>query len=84
MTFPLYILLFIYLAFLLVWLILSLVAIYHMFKFGFKNFTTFFTTFIFVAVSILILAFSINSLAGIDWNLQVSIFNEAFDFTPGI
>ncbi|MCG2700844.1 hypothetical protein L6267_01610 [Candidatus Parcubacteria bacterium] len=79
MTFKLSILLIPYLLFLLLWLIFSLVAVYHMIKFGFKNFTTFFTTFIFVAVSLALLAVSYSFLIQIDWNASVSIFKGAFD-----
>ncbi len=84
MTFPLYILLFIYFAFLFVWLIFSIIALYHMIRFGFKNFTTFFTTFIFIAVSILILAFTYEYLIQIDWNLEVSAFEGFFNLAPNL
>ncbi|MFH0923924.1 MAG: hypothetical protein V1825_04280 [Candidatus Falkowbacteria bacterium] len=79
MTFKLSILLIPYLLFLLLWLIFSLVAVYHMIKFGFKNFTTFFTTFIFVAVSLALLAVSYSFLIQIDWDTSVSMFKGAFD-----
>ena len=79
MVFKLSILLIPYLLFLLLWLIFSLVAVYHMIKFGFKNFTTFFTTFIFVAVSLALLVVSYNFLIQIDWDASVSIFQGAFD-----
>lgn len=79
MTFKLSILLIPYLLFLFLWLFFSLVAVYHMIKFGFKNFTTFFTTFIFVAVSLVLLVVSYNFLIQIDWDTSVSIFKGAFD-----
>ncbi|MBA3047872.1 hypothetical protein KKC83_00275 [Patescibacteria group bacterium] len=79
MTFKLSILLIPYLLFLLLWLIFSLVAVYHMIKFGFKNFTTFFTTFIFVAVSLALLAVSYSFLMQIDWDTQITIFENAFN-----
>ncbi|MBU4375157.1 hypothetical protein KKH38_01490 [Patescibacteria group bacterium] len=79
MTFKLSILLIPYLLFLLLWLIFSLVAVYHMIKFGFKNFTTFFTTFIFAAVSLALLAVSYSFLMQIDWDTQITIFENAFN-----
>ena len=79
MVFKLSILLIPYLLFLLLWLIFSLVAVYHMMKFGFKNFTTFFTTFVFVAVSLALLIISYNFLIQIDWDISVSILEGAFD-----
>jgi len=73
MTFPLYILLFPFAAFLLAWLIFSMVAFYHMFKLGFKNFTTFFTTFLYLAISIVILAISYNYIIQIDWLKKITV-----------
>ncbi|MDD5071127.1 MAG: hypothetical protein PHQ42_00065 [Patescibacteria group bacterium] len=79
MTFPLYIFLIIYLIFLLGWLIFSFIAIYHMFKYGFLNFTTFFTIFIYIAISILMLLFSYKYLSQIDWQMNVTIFGDLLD-----
>jgi len=50
-----------------------------MFKFGFKNFTTFFATFIFVAISILLLATSYNYLNQIDWGINITILEGLFN-----
>jgi len=79
MTFQPSIFLIPYLLFLLCWLIFSLIAIFHMFKFGFKNFTTFFATFIFVAISILLLATSYNYLNQIDWGINITILEGLFN-----
>ncbi len=79
MTFPLYFLLIIYAIFLAVWSIFGLVAVYHMIRFGFFNFVTFFTTFIFIAVAAVILFYSFNFFSQIDWNLNVSIFEGIFN-----
>ena len=76
MTFPLYIFLIIYLVFLLGWLIFSFIAIYHMFKYGFLNFTTFFTIFIYIAVSFLMVAISYKYLSQVDWQMNVTIFGN--------
>ncbi|MCK4554299.1 hypothetical protein KAU19_05055 [Candidatus Parcubacteria bacterium] len=79
MTFSLSLLLIPYLLFLFLWLIFSIVAVYHMMKFGFKNFTTFFTTFIFIGVAILMLMTTYDFISQIDWKEQVTIFENAFN-----
>lgn len=79
MIFKLSILLIPYLLFLLLWFVFSIIAVYHMMKFGFKNFTTFFATFIFVAVSLTLLIISYNFLIQIDWDISVLMFKGAFD-----
>lgn len=73
MTFPLYLFLFVYLAFLAICLIFSLVAVYHMFRYGFKTFTTFIITFFYIAVLILIISVSYNAISQINWNFYVSL-----------
>ncbi len=79
MTFPLYYFLLIYSLFILLWLIFSLAAVYHMIKFSFKNFTSFFATFIFIGVSIFILMESYNYLSRIDWEMNVIVFENMFN-----
>jgi len=79
MSFPLYLLLFIYFLFLILWSFFSLVALYHMLKFGFKNFTTFFTTFIYLVISVLILMISYNYLSQIDWGINVYVLENMFN-----
>lgn len=80
MAISLSVLLYIYFAFLAVWLIFSLVAVYHMMKFGFKNFTSFFATFIFIGVSVFILMESYNYLSQIDWGMNVIVFENMFNY----
>jgi len=79
MSFSLYIFLIIYLVFLFGWLIFSLVAIYHMLKFGFLNFTTFFIIFVYIIIAILLLVASYSYLSQIDWNLRISVLGNLFD-----
>jgi hypothetical protein len=78
MTFSLSILLFIYGVFLLIWGVFSLVALYHMFRFGFLNFTTFFTTFIYIVVAALIIFESYKYISQIGWGLNVTILENFF------
>lgn len=79
MTISLSVFLYIYFVFLAVWLIFSLAAVYHMIKFSFKNFTSFFATFIFIGVSIFILMESYNYLSRIDWEMNVIVFENMFN-----
>ena len=50
-----------------------------MMKFGFKNFTTFFTTFIFIGISILMLTTAYDFIEQIDWKTQITIFENVFN-----
>ncbi len=55
MIFTLKIFLYLYYAFLVAWALFSLAGVYHMFRYGFKNITTFLVTFIFLAFSVLMI-----------------------------
>lgn len=79
MSFPLYYFLITYFIFLLIWSILSLVAIYHVLRFGFLNFATLVSTLIFIIVSTVILIYSYNFINQIDWNLNVSLWQGVFN-----
>lgn len=74
MTIPLIAFLFFYLLFVFVWLIFSLIALYHMIKYGQINFTTFLTIFIYIGISIILLFLSYQYLSRIDWNVGLTIF----------
>ncbi|MFA6306724.1 MAG: hypothetical protein WCV70_04210 [Patescibacteria group bacterium] len=73
MTIPLIAFLFLYLLFVFVWLIFSLIALFHMIKYGQINFTTFFITFTYIAGSIIILYLSYQYLSQIDWSVGLTI-----------
>jgi hypothetical protein len=79
MTFPLYYFLFFYGFFIFIWGIFSLIAVYHMFRYGFKNFFTFFAVFLYIAASIGLFYTSLAYINGIDWQLNVTMF-ENFKF----
>jgi hypothetical protein len=76
MSFPLSIFLYIYLVFLLIWFIFSIIGVYHMLKYGFLNFMTFFSVFLYFTVSVAMLLVSYNFISGIDWNLNITIFKD--------
>ncbi|MDD4271345.1 MAG: hypothetical protein PHF50_00910 [Patescibacteria group bacterium] len=73
MTIPLYAFLFLYLLFVLIWLIFSLIALYHMIRYGQINFITFITTFAYLVGAALILFFSYEYLSQIDWSVGLTV-----------
>ena len=75
MTFPLVYLLYIYFGFLGLWSIFALIAIFHMAKYGAATFKSYLYTFIFIAVSIIILISSVNYIQKIDWQINVVLGN---------
>lgn len=79
MSFPLYIFLFAYFLFLLFWAVFSLAGIYHMLRFGFAGFATFFATFAYIVGALVLLAVSYNFLSPIEWGMNVSLFEGIFD-----
>jgi hypothetical protein len=75
MSFPLYYFLYAYYVYLAFWLIFSIVALYHLMKYGFKNFFTFFIICLYVGISFGLLMFSYYSLSQFDWELNISLLN---------
>ena len=84
MTFSLSILLYVYLGFLVVWFGFFMTALFHMLKFGFKNFMTLFSTFIFAGVAVLMLIATSAFISQIDWSAEITLFsgltNSNFNF----
>lgn len=79
MSFPIQIFLYIFYGFLAVWGIFFLIALYHLFRFGFKNLITIFSIFVFVGVAVLMLSTSFRYISKIDWNQEISIFQNMDD-----
>lgn len=76
MTFSLIILLYFYFFFLFVWFLFSVVAVYHMVKYGFLNLTTVISTVLFVGVSVLIFYASFYYLDQVNWGTSITFFNS--------
>jgi len=74
MAIPLYIFLYIYLAFIVVSLIFALFNIYHVIRFGSLNSTTVLSSFLFIVGIIIILWISYQWLAEINWQEIIEIF----------
>lgn len=73
MSFQIIIFLYIYLGFLAVWSFFFIVAVYHMYKFGFKSIATFATTFLFIAIALIMLTASFIFIFDINWKQEVEI-----------
>ncbi len=76
MTFSLIIFLYLYFFFLLCWTVLSLVAMYHLLRFGSRMFGSFFLGIIYIAGVIVIAYVSYGFLSVIDWQTEVMIFKN--------
>ncbi|MBI4779411.1 hypothetical protein HY797_03090 [Candidatus Falkowbacteria bacterium] len=76
MTIPLIAFLFLYLLFVFIWLIFSLIALYHILRYGQISFTTFFTTFIYIVGAVIMFYFSFIYLSQIDWSVGLTIFQR--------
>lgn len=74
MTFPLWYLIIPYLVFLAVWLILSLIALYHLLRFGGHKVGSIMLAVIYIAGSIALLTLSYNELMTIGWQNEASVF----------
>jgi hypothetical protein len=73
MTIPLIAFLFFYLLFVLVWLIFSLIGLYHIIRYGQMNAACIFVIIIYLAVSAIILYLSYLVLSQINWNIGLTI-----------
>jgi ABC-type maltose transport system permease subunit len=81
MTFPLIFLLYIYFAFLAIWTILSLVGLYHLLRFGGRMIGTFLIGLVYVSGSIIIIFLSYSYLSTIDWQTQITVFDNLSVFS---
>jgi hypothetical protein len=65
------ILLYIYLAFLAIWLLFSATGVYHLLKFGLKNAVTVLAIIAYFSMSVLILGISFFYIVQVDWNNEL-------------
>jgi len=78
LTVPLYIFLFIYLLFLCVFTILSLINLYHIVSTGTFTFVSFIMTFFTFVATVLTLYFTWHLLSGIDWQQPLTLFDGSW------
>lgn len=77
-TIPLYSFLFIYAGFLLIFLIFSLINVFHITGTGTLTLTSFFVTFIVSALTVLIFYATWYFLQGTDWQTPVTVWNSSW------
>ena len=73
MRFTIAIFLYAYFVFLAIYALLALFNLYHIFKYGVKNFATFFATFLFLTGLVVILNFSLLEIQKIDWSAAIPV-----------
>lgn len=81
-TIPLYVFLFLYLAFLCVFLVFSFVHIYHIFATASFTLASFTMTLFIMVLTIYTLYFTFQLLVGLGWTQPVTLFSA--DWLPGI
>lgn len=74
MTIPLIGFLYLYLLFLFAWLIFSVIALYHIIKYGQIGFVSLMSIAVYLAVSAALLSLSYQFLSQIDWSVGLTIF----------
>jgi hypothetical protein len=83
MTIPVVAFLYLYLLFVLVWLIFSLIALYHMIKYGQIGLVSILAVLVYLAVCLAILDLSYQYLSPIDWDAELTILRGGFQsFSP--
>lgn len=82
MDIPYSILLYVFIGLISLYLILSIFDLYHIARFGFLNQTTMTVTFVFLAVTALILFVSYTELRQIDWSETITINLPVSIITP--
>jgi|GEM_PF-1069575 len=68
--------LYIYLAFLALWAFFAFFNMYHVIRFSFWGFTAFFSTFLFIAASVIVLFLSFENFRTIDWQQPLSFWGS--------
>ncbi|PLX26628.1 hypothetical protein C0583_06355 [Candidatus Parcubacteria bacterium] len=84
MTIKLSFFLYLYFAFIVVWAIFSVIALYHMFKFGFKKLSTYAVIVLYILVALFMLSISVYYINQFDWTLVIfdssNINNSPYSF----
>ena len=75
-TIPLYTFLFVYLVFLAIFTVFSMINLYHIIMTASFTLASFFTTFIIFAIVVLVFYFTWLFLQGVNWQTPVTLFNS--------
>ena len=80
MSISLIVFLYLYLLFVFIWLIFSLIALYHIVIYGQIGFISLLAISIYLAASVVILYLSYQYLSRIDWSIAINIFQGGLQF----
>lgn len=82
MTFSLYVILLIYIAIIVIYLIFSGILLYHIFRFGYWDSSTRLMVFLFFFGTLVILMATIIYAISIDWSETITLFSDVeFNFS---
>jgi len=80
MTIPLIAFLYLYLLFILVWLIFTVIAFYHIIRYGQIGFISISVMLLYLVVTTAILYLSFQYLSRIDWQIGLTVLQGGFQF----
>jgi hypothetical protein len=80
MTIPLIAFFYLYLLFVLAWLVFTIIALYHIIRFGQISFMSFTVTLAYLVFSAVILSFSYAFLSQMDWTVGLTVFQGGVNF----
>jgi hypothetical protein len=82
MTFPLFVILIIYIVVIIIYLIFSAVLLYHIFRFGYWDSSTRLMVFLYFIGSLVIIIATVVYAIDIDWSDSITLFsNIEFNFS---
>ncbi|MFH1188197.1 MAG: hypothetical protein V1688_05080 [bacterium] len=74
--------LYIYYGFLAVYLVFVTANLYHLIKFGFLTFGNVLISFLFIAITVILIYCSLALVRTVDWNYTFTIFNTTEETNP--
>jgi len=80
MTIPLVAFLYLYLLFILLWLIFSIIALYHIIRYGQISFFSVMVTMAYLMATMAVLFLSYEYLSQIDWEVGLTVLQGGFQF----
>jgi hypothetical protein len=67
---------YIYLVFLVLFAFMSVIALYHILRFGEQNMVTLVMTFLYIGVTVVVLFLTIAQVTPIDWSTPIPFFDN--------
>jgi hypothetical protein len=72
MLIPVAIYLYAFYGFLVFWVVMSFIALFHLLTFGIKNMVTFFAASIYIVISVLVITTTFTSMQPIEWQTPIN------------